>query len=102
MCSLTKPFAEFKGPDDFERAVFIQGFRPPVKKHWPTLLSNLIKDCWSNLPSKRPTIDNVKSTLLEVKASISGGGTGNERRKPPYSRATRRLSINMGHGYILG
>ena len=101
MCSLDKPFAEFKNADDFERAVFIQGVRPSVKKHWPSSLSNTIKNCWSNRPGKRPSLEDVKNILREVKTSLSGDESGKQRR-PRYSRATRRLSINMGHGYILG
>lgn len=102
MCSLNKPFAEFNNADEFERAVYIQGVRPSVKKHWPALLSETIKKCWSNRPGKRPSMQSVESILREVKKSISGGEGGGRKRRPPYSRATRRLSINMGHGYILG
>ena len=102
MCSLNKPFAEFKNADDFERAVFVQGVRPSVKKHWPSLLSKTIKNCWSNRPGKRPSLENVRDSLREVKNSLTGGENGGEQRRPRYSSATRRLSINMGHGYILG
>lgn len=100
MCSLNKPFAEFNNADEFERAVYIQGVRPSVKKHWPALLSETIKKCWSNRPGKRPSMQIVESNLREVKTSISGAD--GRKRRAPYSRATRRLSINMGHGYILG
>ena len=101
MCSLERPFAEFNNHRDFERAVFTQGVRPSVKKHWPTLLSDMIEKCWSNHPDKRPSMENVKNSLRELKTSLSGGKSG-EQRRPRYSRATRHLSNNLGHDYILG
>jgi len=108
MCSLTKPFAEFKCPADFERSVYVhEGARPRVKKHWPALLISTMKKCWSTLPGKRPNIASVEENLRTVKTSISGGEAGaqgaceNSNRRPP--RATRRFSVNMGrHDYILG
>eukprot|EP00984_Skeletonema_dohrnii_P001153 scaffold355_cov127-Skeletonema_dohrnii-CCMP3373.AAC.13 len=102
MCSLNKPFAEYKTADEFEQAVFIRGVRPSMKKHWPRLLRETIDKCWSKRPSQRPSMESVESVLREVKTSLSGGEGGGERRRTSYSRATRRLSINMGHGYILG
>eukprot|EP00985_Skeletonema_marinoi_P014781 scaffold7523_cov124-Skeletonema_marinoi.AAC.2 len=116
ICALTKPFAEIKTADEFERAVFIQGVRPSVKEHWPVLLSDTMKKCWSTRPGMRPSIKSVGSILREVKASLSGGGgdgsiprevkaslsggeVGGEKRRPPRPRATRRLSLNMGHGH---
>jgi len=103
MCSLTEPFAEFKCPVDFERAVYVhEGARPSVKKHWPALLNATIKKCWSTRPSKRPSIASVKESLRTVMATISGDEVASERKQPSYSRTTRRLSINMGHDYILG
>jgi serine/threonine protein kinase len=102
MCSLTKPFAEFKCPVDFERAVFVQGARPSAEKHWPALLIATMKKCWSTRPGKRPSIASVEESLRTVKTSISGGEGPLERKRLSYSRTTRRLSINMGHDYILG
>jgi mitogen-activated protein kinase kinase kinase 7 len=102
MCSLNKPFAEYKTADEFEQAVFIRGVRPSMKKHWPRLLRETIDKCWSKRPSQRPSMESVESVLREVKTSLSGGEGGGGERRRPYSKATRRLSINMGHGYILG
>eukprot|EP00985_Skeletonema_marinoi_P021709 scaffold13465_cov118-Skeletonema_marinoi.AAC.3 len=116
ICALTKPFAEIKTADEFERAVSIQGVRPSVKEHWPVLLSDTMEKCWSTRPGMRPSIKSVGSILREVKASLSGGGgdgniprvdkaslsggeVGGEKRRPPRPRATRRLSLNMGHGH---
>jgi len=116
ICALTKPFAEIKTADEFERAVFIKGVRPSVKEHWPVLLSDTMKKCWSTRPAMRPSIKSVGSILREVKASLSGGGgdgniprevkaslsggeVGGEKRRPSRPRATRRLSLNMGHGH---
>lgn len=95
MCSLKKPFAKFKNVDELERAVSVQGVRPSIKKEWPDLLSDTTKKCWPNSPSEseRPGMESVKSVLREVKTSMScDDGTGKKRR-PPYSRATRRISI---------
>ena len=102
ICSLTKPFAEFKCPVEFERAVYAHnGSRPKVKQHWPALLKETIKQCWSTLPSKRPSMASVENALRKVRMTMSGGEGAGERKRA-YSRATRRLSINMGHDYILG
>ncbi len=103
MCSLKKPFAEFKNVDELERAVSVQGVRPSIKKEWPTLLSDTIKKCWSNSPSERPGMESVKSALREVKqASMCGDDGAGKKRRPPYPKATRRISINMGYNYNLG
>jgi len=106
MCSLTKPFAEFKCPVDFERAVYVhEGARPSVKKHWPALLNATIKKCWSTRPSKRPSIASVKESLRTVKENLSASAqvAYENSIRSPMPMATRRLSINMvGHNNILG
>ena len=101
ICALDKPFSEFKCPVKFQQAVFVKGQRPAVKKHWPVLMTATIKKCWATRPSKRPSITSVINALREVKSSLCGG-EGSPKKQPVYSRETRRLSINMGHDFMLG
>ena len=101
ICALDKPFAEFKCPVKFQQAVFVKGQRPVVKKHWPVLITATLKKCWATRPSKRPSITSVITALREVKSSLCGG-EGSPKKQPVYSRETRRLSINMGHDFMLG
>ena len=56
ICALTKPFANFKSAEQFERSVFVDGTRPTIDNQWPKTIKDLMTKCWSGYPSKRPTM----------------------------------------------
>ena len=60
ICSLERPFARIKSPEDFRRVVFEGGARPKLAKRWPPVLKGIIGRCWCSKPGKRPTMKEVK------------------------------------------
>ncbi|KAL7509316.1 hypothetical protein ACHAXN_006295 [Cyclotella atomus] len=63
MCALKKPFASVKSTEDFKDKVFSKGDRRMIGKYWPEDLKDMIQRCWSHDPTKRPTMQYVKSML---------------------------------------
>lgn len=43
-----------------------EGFRPPVPKAWPEEVKVLIRQCWSGIPSKRPSMREIVGRLEEM------------------------------------
>ena len=62
--SLKKPFGNIKSAKEFHTAVFENGARPKVPKHWSKTLNDVIPSCWSSFPNKRPQMSEVKSKLM--------------------------------------
>jgi len=93
VCALKKPFAKIQSAAEFEKVVFTKDSRPKLKRKWPEALKNLISECWSRDPKKRPTMSVVKSILA---ASVESGSTknrgGNSFGKSLRSSITRRVS----------
>lgn len=49
----------------------IAGDRPPIPNDCPPFFSDLIKNCWHNLPEYRPTADETKNKLEHLKQNPS-------------------------------
>eukprot|EP00775_Hariotina_reticulata_P005978 gene5978-6217_t len=43
------------------------GYRPPIHKHWPEPLKQLIQDCWASAASARPHMEEVVARLEQIK-----------------------------------
>lgn len=67
VCALNKPFSKVKSAEQFYKTVHEKGSRPKISKHWPTILTEVITQCWSGEASDRPPMTEVK-TLLSVYA----------------------------------
>ena len=92
VCALAKPFSSITSLGEFKRAVFMGGKRPVIENHWPTTMKELIVSCWSDPPSRRPTMLDVKSSLSSAMTNIAS-----EKKAPMKtfrSRMTRSLIIS--------
>lgn len=49
-------------------ASVLGGFRPIIPKEWPAELRILLKRCWANRISERPTMDIVLDTLVSIQS----------------------------------
>ncbi|KAL7539530.1 hypothetical protein ACHAXR_012828 [Thalassiosira sp. AJA248-18] len=82
MFAFKKPFSSIKSSEAFDREVFLGGLRPVMKDRWPTTMKDLMSNCWSASPSKRPTMLDVKSILSDVMT-----GTGVKTKTPVAARS---------------
>merc|ERR1719491_2477631 len=72
LCSKETPFVEIQTIEEFERRVFIRGFRPALNvRHWPGAVCSLIQFCWEVAPEIRPTVVHVKSILNDILQNLS-------------------------------
>ncbi|KAF5827936.1 kinase-like domain-containing protein [Dunaliella salina] len=51
--------------EDYAREVST-GYRPPLGDNWPSELRDLIRRCWDQDPSKRPSMDQVAQQLKNM------------------------------------
>jgi len=49
----------------YERIVCENGSRPTIKDNWPQAIKTLMKMCWNDDSTKRPTFETVKSELKD-------------------------------------
>lgn len=42
------------------------GYRPPMLRHWPPAVVELITACWATEPSQRPSMEEVASQLAAM------------------------------------
>ena len=49
----------------FDEFVVHKGYRPSVDPQWPGTFGELMKECWSNKPSKRPDFSYITELLAE-------------------------------------
>lgn len=88
ICALKKPFGHVKSANEFYKIVHEKGARPKLNsKVWPRVLSDLMLDCWSTFPEKRPEMSTVKSLLaahareVAERRDAGNGGVQNSFRK---------------------
>lgn len=56
------PYPDLHQPWDVKNAV-VEGVRPPIPPDTPELYAQLIRNCWQDEPSKRPTFAAIAETL---------------------------------------
>jgi serine/threonine protein kinase len=66
----------------------------------PTI-AQLIKSCWENDPSRRPTLDDIKGTLSTYVAALSREDTSSKTAIPSLSDTTVRRTIQAGLDYLV-
>ena len=49
------------------------GFRLPLPVNWPAPVANLIRDCWAQRSSKRPSFAVIEQRLKEIKVTLRKG-----------------------------
>ena len=85
ICALKKPFGHIRSSEEFEDKVFHAGERPPLGKHWPNRVKEVMTSCWFVTTTFRPT-------MLDVTSMLSMVLSGNIPEKKFDSRR-RRLSV---------
>mmetsp|Transcript_17522 Transcript_17522/g.37873 ORF Transcript_17522/g.37873 Transcript_17522/m.37873 type:complete len:549 (-) Transcript_17522:135-1781(-) len=90
-CALAKPFADISSSAEFEMSVFMGGERPGVDERWPAHVKELMNDCWSTTPGKRPTMLDVKSSL-----SLAIFNVPDEDRTPAKTLRSRHNRMRSG------
>ncbi|KAG0587877.1 hypothetical protein KC19_2G198300 [Ceratodon purpureus] len=63
------PFQGEGTPKDIKKKV-LEGLRPKLPDHCPSMLKDLIEKCWSQDPTKRPSIGDVCSQIRHLKYSL--------------------------------
>eukprot|EP00163_Fabomonas_tropica_P006434 TRINITY_DN1599_c0_g1_i2.p1 TRINITY_DN1599_c0_g1~~TRINITY_DN1599_c0_g1_i2.p1 ORF type:complete len:804 (-),score=238.09 TRINITY_DN1599_c0_g1_i2:16-2427(-) len=53
------------------RRAILDGIRPPIDPSWPTEFVALMKQCWNEEPSERPSADQVLQTLEDIMPVMS-------------------------------
>lgn len=56
--------------EEFMTEVVGKNFRPTVSKKVPVVLASLLRACWDSSPVKRPSFENIKSTLEAVMTEV--------------------------------
>ena len=52
-----------------------KGYRPACNKEWPDSISSIMRNCWNHQAKKRPSIDQVSSSLIELASQFCEDGT---------------------------
>jgi serine/threonine protein kinase len=65
LVSLVRP-VHFDNPEDFERAVCLDDFRPPIHVIEDTAIRNLIESCWRRDYQKRPTFSQIIDSIQQI------------------------------------
>lgn len=60
--SLEKPYGELTA-DSYHENVRTEGMRPACPSNWPSALKSLLKECWAEDLSSRPTMEEVTRRL---------------------------------------
>ena len=68
--SLEIPFSKTIDAEDHYQSVYLKHQRPSLPKEWPKSLRNLIRNCWSNSISNRPTMEKVFDFLSEESQNL--------------------------------
>ena len=91
ICALVQPFAAIRSPEEFERAVFRGGQRPPVGARWPRVVVGLLAGgCWETPPERRPSMQEIKASLAAAAPPNAGSKSKVPKRMPRLSSFRRR------------
>lgn len=70
LCSLQKPFKQFKDPREFEENVFTEKYRPSTESIPSKEIKDLITTCWNADHTERPEMSSVVK-ILRVEAALA-------------------------------
>ena len=65
LVSLVRP-VHFDNPQDFERAVCLDNYRPPIHVIEDKAVRNLIESCWQRDYQRRPTFSQIIDSLQQI------------------------------------
>ena len=99
MISLHQPLKGFSY-SQLKHQVFNEGYRPPLKKVWHRGLRSLIAVGWHQVPSKRPSMDEIYDKLKTLYTALKPGSSEEEishnRRRSTYI-SNRLRKMSLGH-----
>jgi serine/threonine protein kinase len=92
LMSLEKPYDDINA-EDHDEMVFQRGVRPYLPPSWPVSIQTLLKQCWSEDFSDRPTIEQVHKILVQQIPLIIAEKEIKYSSKPWSRNRTKRLGI---------
>jgi hypothetical protein len=63
------PFSSFSN-DQLQRGEHVRGSRPPLPRGWPAAYTELMAECWAELPQDRPCFEAAAQRLQALLDSM--------------------------------
>lgn len=105
LCAMEKPFYGYSANKHMAQVV-LDGERPKLDSAhtswWPVKLHWVLRKCWSEDPSQRPSFEVIQETLQDLIHDKKGllHGTHEDEPHAPVSDSTLSMSHpNEGHGF---
>lgn len=105
LCTLEKPFKQYKGRPEFIQDVFINNYRPDLNGIISKAIRDLIGKCWDKDKSKRPNMKTagnilrVETALLNVKHQVrsrtKAAANGASPNQPTIRRNEQSMSSSI-------
>jgi len=82
----SQPLMEFTKPEVYTKVP--KGYRPILSKRMPPELQAIIIECWSQIPSHRPSTEELLQRIGEIVGLYNGTALGNTAlgQLPPFER----------------
>jgi len=102
LCTLEKPFKQYKGRPEFIQDVFLNNYRPDLTGIISKAIRDLIGKCWDKDQTKRPNMKTagnilrVETALLNVRhqARTRSKAAANAAASPPSTIRKNNLSLS--------
>lgn len=103
ICTLEKPFKQYKGRPEFIQDVFLNNYRPDLTGIISKAIRDLIGSCWDKNQSKRPSMKKagnilrVETALLNVRhRSRQQKSSASTMRRNDHSMSSTNISTSNG------
>ena len=88
LCTLEKPFKQYKGRPEFIQDVFLNNYRPDLANISSKAIRDLISNCWHKEQSKRPNMKTA-GNILRVETALLNVRHQCRNRSPKTSTLRR-------------
>lgn len=95
LCTLEKPFKEYKGRSEFIQDVLIKNYRPDLAAVSSKTIADLISKCWDKDQSNRPTMKRVGNVLRVETALLDRQQMSISRRRCSGHSMTSMTSSSL-------
>jgi hypothetical protein len=103
LCTLEKPFKQYKGRPEFIQDVFLNNYRPDLAHISSKAIRDLISNCWHKEQSKRPNMKTagnilrVETALLNVRHQCRNRSakTSTIRRNEQSTSSSNMSSLSL-------
>jgi len=92
------PFQDSSGDIHFNEAAVARGVRPEIPESWPAELVELMKKCWSGIPSERPSFEVIRGILEKYfeKLKCKGRSIPTQSSKKASEKEEKQEVISEG------